>query len=261
VGDIVKKILNTSLLFLVCGLSLPLGLAKGLDELKPDAEPTTTPSGDPAPAPAPAAGEGTPAAADVVAQPTAAPTPVPEAAAAAVAVEKPVEPSATSKRLANRLALGVGLGVIKILAAKEGEWNSNGLADVQLTWRLLGEPGAKFGLATTFRYTPIETDTVIDDQSYRGVIDGYHLGTAMSFGAGKSFDILTSLEVGYLLVYLSSIDNFDVQEDSESNKLAFTLGLGGDWLAHEKIKFGPRLYYGIGEFQTCQFSVATSLVF
>ncbi len=251
-----------------------LAAAKGLDSLKPgDEENAAVPSTEKPGTPnSPATGDAKPA----VSAPTGvssagapAPAPIPAGAPAgaapgtpAVAVAKVIEPSASSKAISDKLHMATSLGFIKVTGASKGDWDSTGAVDLLIGWRFVGGAGKNYNLDVNLRYLPIEVSADVEDHIYRGVIEGYHLGPALGYHLSDTLDVLASLEVGYLLVYLESLDQNELRKDAASNGIEFTVGTGLDWLfGNKKIKFGPRFYAGFGKFQTMQFAAAATVLF
>jgi hypothetical protein len=184
----------------------------------------------------------------------------PNASGAAVEeVAKKEPPSAASLAIANKLLLGVGYGFVRIPNAKLGAFTVSSAADLSVYWKLRSFESSHWDLH--FRYAPISAENRIDDRSYRSVIEGYHIGTDWQYQFATHWYASAALEVGYLLVYMRSRDQFDVEDKYENNEVALTLGSGVDWLASEKLRIGPKIYAGFGAFQIVQLNVAATLSF
>lgn len=228
-------------------------LAKGLDTLKPKVETKPQPVVQ---TPAPKVPEK--AVLPEPALPTEpATTEQATSATEKIASEVHLEPSATSKALAGKLGIFTDLGFYRILDAPEGEWTTNANASGGILWRFGLSP--TMAIRASFRYVPNEVTVESGIRSYRGIVETY-LGGGIFDYKWRSMHILASLELGYTLVYLKALDHIE-NEDIENSEMVVALGSGVDWDVFEKFKVGPRLYAGLGNFQTIQVSGAATFLF
>ncbi len=240
----------TFAVLLSVGLS-SLSLAKGLDSLQPAM---------PAPQPAPVLDSSTtaaPAESDAVvpANPTETPAEKSEAAVAAT-----VQPSAASKAISDRLTLTTGLGLINA-SASTGKWFSRGGAELGAYYELALARTPSFAVSAGMRY--VAFDVTVEDalQSYRGVVEGYYLGTIARFSRQNRLSFVGVGELGWMSVHLNSLNRLPPDDKLNAAGVNVSLGGGMDWQLQPKLYAGPRLMLGFGRLQTIQVSGNATLVF
>jgi len=234
-------------------------VAKDSDKLAPVA-PSTAPAAEAAKtsAPAPIASPTTPAPATT--------PPVDaelKAADGAVAAEtKPIEPSATSKALADKLAIATSLNWNKVSAAA-GTWVSGGMSDLAVTWLVhsLTIADRAVGLHALGRFSGFDLAGTQDRNSYRGVVNGFHLGGVTTLAIKEKISALVQLDIAYLLVRLHHVDKRDTLAAAEDSGIGFTAGVGGDWHFSPKVSAGPRFYAGFGRYSLVQFGGSATFRF
>ncbi len=112
----------------------------------------------------------------------------------------------------------------------------------------------------TGRYVPIDIVSEKDNNVFRGVIEGWHIGGALIIPTSK-MKIVGQAELGLLSTSLKSLDGYTGKIDQESLKINILVGGGTDWQLGEGVKIGPRLFLGYGGLQTTQLSCQTSFLF
>lgn len=230
-------------------------LAKGLDGLKPVPPPT----------PAPAAATTAPVAPSTPPPPAAAPagapivTPPVDGVPAATS-ETTVTQSATSKALNDKLSIGTGFGFY-MASASEGEWSSRGGAELAAYYVLPYVTHSAWSLSGSFRYATFDATAVLDRLSYRGTVEGYHLGAMARIGRNTKMSFIGSGEVGMMVVHMYSLERVEVDDKLNSNGVNVTLGGGVDWQLQPKLFLGPRLGLGFGRLQTVQLSGNATFMF
>lgn len=174
----------------------------------------------------------------------------------------PIVPSSMSLALAEKLFLSMGLNWMKV-SAPAGSWSSGGSGDVTVAYRLVSIPGLfrGFSALASFRFAPFDLAGTQDRNSYRGDVQGYHLG---GIGRAQFTDKMSgqaSAEVGMMVVNLKHVDNRETLADAEKSGVNMTVGAGGDWWFFPQLGVGPRLAMGFGRFSTVQFGVSTTARF
>lgn len=233
-----------------------VGMAKGLDEItaeSPAPEPETVSEGTPAKADTPAAEA-----------PKAEEKPATEEKAAEKPAETPPAPpprSALSEKLNNKLALVAGASIGSFSSSK-GDWASGGGGDMQLTWlradSFLGKP---WPLHLTFRYSPYDVTTEVDQQAYKGTVQGYNFGVMTYVPWKDKVNWVAQAELGYIYSNLSSTDLFTEKSSAETKGMEITLTGGADWTMLEKLRVGPRLGIGMGAFSMVRLGASAAFVF
>lgn len=143
----------------------------------------------------------------------------------------------------------------------EGDWRGAGMSDITLGYKLpvsLGDAS----LYGTYRYAPVAIAGKIDSNAYRGVWDMHYFGGLGSF-ALSGLDLIGTFEIGYVLVYLDSVDGIDLEPEHAESGVSVALGGGADWevLGEKGFKLGPRMHLGFGGFTTFQFGAAATFMF
>lgn len=227
-------------------------LAKGLDDLQPNERPEP---GDIKSNPTPTGAQKAPS--------TNASTATGSVKAASDGEKQAAEPpGAVSKALSERLHFSASYGWVRIPKAEVGTFSAQGIADFMILWNFLKGSGRNYKILGTLRYAPIHSENEIEGQSYKSIIEGYHIGSQYRYRfMHKDLDLIASAEVGYLLVYQESRDKYPVQDDSEKNELAYTVGTGFEWVLIEKVSIGPRLYASFGNIQVVQFAGSATFTF
>lgn len=253
------------ILSVYCLLISSISVAIGLDDLTP-------PSPQPAPAApaeiqtpiqAPGSPMVGPAAPTVVAPPSAPTVPVPPSAPAtadAPAEPAPVVRSAISQKLDDRMFFAVGFYRVNAKLT-EGEWSSNGMADIQFAYDPRFFSPGKFSMVFDFRYSAIDTSARIDSRSYGGVIEGLGLGAQFGYQASNAWLPLFSVEPTLYRISLHSTDALDLDGQGKQTKSGLLLGVGLDYTGKEKVRVGPRILASVGTVKTAQYGVSGSFVF
>jgi hypothetical protein len=194
--------------------------------------------------------------------PTESPAKSDDPAASQEAIKSQVAAEPAAKKQPDKLHLSASYGYVRIPKAELGEMSARGLADLSLLWNFINNPSRNVKAMLTFRYAPIHSENLIDGQSYKSIIEGYHLGGQYRYRfLHKDLELVASAELGYLLVYQESRDKYPVQEDLEKNELAYTVGTGFEWVLMDKISVGPRFYAGFGSIQIIQATGSVTFAF
>lgn len=240
-------------------------LAKGLDDLNPSTPEANTPEPEKkveetAPAEKP----------EVKAEPEKAP---PEnkkdekqTEAAVTAEVKTVEPSATSRKLADKLSLTTGLYFNRLEGTK-GDWSAGGgRSEIGVHYLVAKEP-FKSGMLkhvdilASIRYAPVDVTLRSQQQSYTGVVEGYHFGVLLSHIFTEKFRSVGGIEASYYSVHLESADSFTEPSSEAKNGVGATLVAGCDWIFANKMTLGPRADFSVGSYHGFSFGGAAGVVF
>ena len=181
-------------------------------------------------------------------QPASSPMDKPEGSAAT-----PVEPI----KPAGNMYLGAGIGFNSINGGL-GTWGAAFASEISGGYLLTKIIDMDFWL--TGRYVPIDIVSEKDNNVFRGVIEGWHIGGALIIPTSK-MKIVGQAELGLLSTSLKPLDGYTGKIDQESLKINILVGGGTDWQLGEGVKIGPRLFLGYGGLQTTQLSCQTSFLF
>ena len=178
--------------------------------------------------------------------------------------EKQEEPSELSKSLVDKLYFATNYGFATI-SGDTGNWSTQGTGDFSVGFRAVENIIPKMNLFATFRYHPMDVVVKEEDtikQSYRGSVEGFLFGAAAFYRLQETLDIAATVELGMMTVGLNKIDeSIRHNEDLESSGVNFAIGGGADWHFLEKMRFGPRIYVGAGQFTTTQIGANIALLF
>lgn len=169
-----------------------------------------------------------------------------------------IEPSAASKSLSDRLYIATSINYVSVSVDK-GDWSSRGATDLGIGYMF--HRGENLKLFGTFRYVPIDTVVEYEKQSYRGIIETYHIGVLAGYEFKKSISFLGSLEIGHNSININSIDFLPEDDDLESGTFSTTIGAGAEFKLGDKFTLGPRVYIGFGDVQTVQAGATGSFIF
>ncbi len=186
-------------------------------------------------------------------------TKIPDEATDATGEEvKELPQTAASKALADRLSIRTGLGLGSIQADGEN-WRSLGMGELGIGFAM--SPIAGMNWAMTFRYVPADVRPQLDEQSFVGVVEAYHVGATVrhpSIVAGNAF---ASAELGLMSIHLRDSDPIPNEDDPPTTGFNVTLGGGIDWAILDKVRAGPAVHVGFGSFSTMQIGGSAAFVF
>jgi hypothetical protein len=185
-----------------------------------------------------------------------------EAGTVAAANAAPMAKSAASESLADKLVIGTSYGWIKA-SKSTGVWKSNGMSDVTVAYLLPISIGPEMPLYGSYRYAPIAVTVVVDDHSFRGILEGHYFGCRTSYTINQNLHALGAVEFGYMKVNMHDTDELGADEKYKTGGMSIVLGGGADWGFGEKSTWaaGPRVNVGFGSFTTIQVAGAATFKF
>jgi opacity protein-like surface antigen len=171
------------------------------------------------------------------------------------------EPVSYAGPLHQKLSFATSFGWVSASRSK-GDWRGNGISDFTVGYRFL-DLNAALSLAGTYRYAPINVVGEEDDHSYRGIWEAHYFGMKADYKLNPKTNLTGGMELGYVLVYLTSTDGLETEKKHEENGVSVTLGGGADFMISENWAFsaGPRLYAGFGSFTTIQVGASAGFMF
>ncbi len=188
------------------------------------------------------------------------------ATTAATNESKTIEPSATSRKLADKLSLSTGL-YFNRLKGSTGTWAAGGgRSEIAVSYLTAKEP-YKSGflkhvdILASLRYAPVDVTVKSKKQSYRGVVEGFHLGGLLSRLFNENFRSIGGVELSYFATHLRSLDALKEEAAVTKNGAGVTLVGGCDWIFSNKLTLGPRVDVSLGSYSGFSFGGAAGFIF
>jgi hypothetical protein len=172
-----------------------------------------------------------------------------------------VSRSASSKAIEDKLVLGTGLGWIS-LSGQGGNWAAGFHNQLFMTYALPVNV-AGFALAGSFRYLPMDVTPKIDNNSYRGVVEGLMFGAEgrMKVTVPTNMTYVATAELGFMKTSLDPADDLAKVSSHGKSGVSLAVGGGADWTFLSMLAGGPRVRLGFGSYSMVEISGAIGCYF